>query len=95
MAGGGGGGEGELLLRSGYLVTGSRGLRAEMEERLGLSDGERKSVAEVGEKVGKKTLAEVANIVKPDTILAWHRRLVAQKFDGSKKRKCPGRRQSS
>ena len=36
-------------------------------------------------------LAEVANIVRPDTILAWHRRLVARKFDGSKKRTYPGR----
>jgi transposase InsO family protein len=33
----------------------------------------------------------VATIVKPDTILAWHRKLVAQKFDGSKQRKPPGR----
>src|SRR5499427_2982220 len=34
---------------------------------------------------------EVATIVKPDTILAWHRRLVAQKFDGSAQRKALGR----
>jgi hypothetical protein len=32
-------------------------------------------------------LAEVASIVTPDTILAWHRKLVAQKFDGSPQRK--------
>jgi transposase InsO family protein len=36
-------------------------------------------------------LEEVATIVKPDTMLAWHRKLVAQKFDGSKHRKAPGR----
>ena len=36
-------------------------------------------------------LAEVATIVKPDTILGWHRQLVAQKFDGSQQRKAPGR----
>src|SRR5436190_5055002 len=34
---------------------------------------------------------EVATIVKPDTILGWHRKLVAQKYDGSKQRKAPGR----
>ena len=34
---------------------------------------------------------EVANIVKPDTILAWHRRLIAHKFDGSKNRASQGR----
>jgi hypothetical protein len=33
----------------------------------------------------------VAIIVKPDTILAWHRKLVAQKFDGTKPRKVLGR----
>jgi putative transposase len=36
-------------------------------------------------------LQEVAQIVKPDTILGWHRKLVAQKFDGSSQRKAPGR----
>src|SRR5207247_7785377 len=36
-------------------------------------------------------LQEVAKIVKPDTILDWHRKLVAQKFDGSRQRKAPGR----
>jgi putative transposase len=34
---------------------------------------------------------EVATIVKPDTILAWHRKLVAQKFAGSTQRKAPSR----
>jgi transposase InsO family protein len=33
----------------------------------------------------------VATIVKPDTILAWHRKLVAQKFDGSQQRQSPDR----
>src|SRR5215471_7775421 len=28
---------------------------------------------------------------KPDTILAWYRKLIAHKFDGSKYRRCPGR----
>ena len=37
-------------------------------------------------------LEEVGRIVKPETILAWHRRLVAKKFDGSKNRTYPGRR---
>ena len=33
----------------------------------------------------------MASIVKPETILGWHRRLVAKKFDGSKNRQYPGR----
>ena len=50
-----------------------------------------KTLAVIGKQLGKKALEEVASIVKPDTILAWHRRLVAKKFDGSKKRKHLGR----
>ena len=48
-------------------------------------------LAEIGQKLGKQALEEVATIVKPDTILAWRRNLVAQKFDGSAQRKAPGR----
>jgi putative transposase len=81
----------ELLLRNEYLVTENRILRDQLKGRIRLSDGERKALAEIGQKLGKKALAEVAKIVKPDTILAWHRTLVAQKFDGSQQRKPPGR----
>jgi putative transposase len=56
-----------------------------------LSDGERKALATIGKKLGKQTLEEVAAIVKPDTILAWHRKLMAKKFDGSQQRKALGR----
>ena len=56
-----------------------------------LSDGERKTLAAIGHKLGKQALAEVATIVKPDTILAWHRKLIAQKCDGSRQRQSPGR----
>src|SRR5207248_5318665 len=59
--------------------------------RVRLSDGERKALAEIGQKLGKQALEEVATIVKPDTILAWHRKFVAQKFDGSQQRKSAGR----
>src|SRR5499433_432494 len=80
-----------LLLRNEYLVTENRLLRNQITGRVRLSDGERKTLAELGQKLGKKALQEVATIVKPDTILAWHRRLVAQKCDGSTQRKAPGR----
>jgi putative transposase len=45
----------------------------------------------MGQKLGKQALKDVATIVKPNTILGWHRKLVAQKFDGSQQRKAPGR----
>jgi putative transposase len=81
----------ELLLRNEYLVTENRMLRNQITGRVRLTDAERKTLAEIGQKLGKQALTEVAHIVKPDTILAWHRKLVAQKFDGSQQRKGLGR----
>jgi len=74
-----------------YLVTENRMLRNQIKGRIRLSDGERKTLAEIGKKLGKHALAEVASIVKPDTMLGWHCRLVAQQCDGSQQRKSPGR----
>ena len=81
----------ELLQRNEYLVAENRVLRHQLAGRLKLSDGERRTLAEIGKRLGQQALAEVATIVRPDTILAWHRRLVAKKFDGSKQRTYPGR----
>jgi len=81
----------ELLLRNAYLVTENRMLRNQIKGRIRLSDSERKTLAELGQKLGKQALQDVAKIVKPDTILGWYRTLVAQKCDGSQQRKAPGR----
>jgi putative transposase len=81
----------ELLLRNEYLVTEHRMLRSQIKGRLRLSDGERQTLAEIGQKLGKQALQEVAKIVKPDTILGWHRPLVAQKCEGAQQRTPPGR----
>jgi putative transposase len=81
----------ELLWRNEYLVTENRILHSQIKGRVHLSDGERKTLAEIGKKLGKQALAEAATIVKPETILVWHRRLMAQKFDSSQKRKAPSR----
>jgi putative transposase len=83
----------ELLLRNEYLVTENRLLRKQTPGRVRLSDGERKSLAELGKKLGTQALPEVATIVTLDTILAWHRKLIARKFAGSQHRKAPGRPQ--
>ncbi len=48
-------------------------------------------LAELGKRLGKKALAEVVSVVKPETLLAWHRKLIARKFDGSTERHSPGR----
>jgi putative transposase len=81
----------ELLLRNEYLVTENRILRNQIKGRVRLNDGERKALAVISQKLGKQALKEVAQIVKPETILGWQRKLVAQKFDGSPQRKAPGR----
>ncbi len=76
----------ELLLRNEYLVTENRILKAQLKGRLLLSDAERTTLAEIGHRLGRKALEEVANVVRPDTILRWYRKLIARKFDGSKAR---------
>jgi putative transposase len=81
----------ELLLHNEYLVTENQILRQRMKGRVRLNDGERKTLAAIGRQLGKQALEEIATIVKPDTILAWHRKFVAQKFDGSQQRNAPGR----
>src|SRR6516225_2778677 len=76
----------ELLVRNEYLVTENRILRNQIKRRIRLTDAERISLAQAAKRVGRKALNEVAQIVRPETILAWHRRLVAKKFDGSRNR---------
>jgi transposase InsO family protein len=83
--------EEQLLLRNEYVVEENRILRNQIAGRVQLTDAERHTLAAIGKKLGKQALEEVATIVKPDTILAWHRKLVAQKFDGSEQRKSVGR----
>ena len=81
----------ELLLRNEYLATENRILRAQIKGRLLLSDAERKTLADIGYRLGRKALEDVANAAKPDTILGWYRKLVARKFDGAHARRYPGR----
>ena len=66
-------------------------LKAQLKGRLKLSDAERATLGEIGHRLGRQVLGEVANVARPDTILAWYRKLVARKFDGSKARRSPGR----
>jgi len=81
----------ELLLQNEYLAAENRILRAHLPARLRLSHLERSTLAEIGKRLGRKALAQVASVAKPDTILAWYCRLIAHKFDGSQYRRYPGR----
>ena len=81
----------ELLARIEYLAAENRILKAQLKGRLKLSDAERATLAEIGHRLGRKALAGVATVARPDTILAWYRKLVAHKFDGSQARRGSGR----
>jgi len=48
--------------------------------KLKLSNAQRYKLAKRGKKLGRKGLTQYASIVTPDTILAWHRKLIALKY---------------
>jgi putative transposase len=81
----------ELLARNEYLAAENRIMKAQLKGRLKLSDAERGALGEIGHRLGRKALGEVASVARPDTILAWYRKLIVRKFDGSKARNGPGR----
>jgi len=81
----------ELRLRNAYLVAENRILRQQISGRVQLTDSDRKALAEIGQKLGKKTLAEIATVAKPDTILAWHRTCTDRQCDRSQPPKSVGR----
>ena len=61
----------ELLLRNEYLATETRILRAQIKGRLLLSDAEKRTLADIGYRLGRKALEDVANAARPDTVLGW------------------------
>src|SRR6202048_849733 len=81
----------ELLARNEYLAAENRILKAQLTGRLKLSDAEQGALGEIGHRLGRKVLADIATVARPDTILGWYRKLVARKFDASKARRGPGR----
>jgi len=74
-----------------YFQAENRLLKARLSgKRIRFSDAERASRARKAKAVGRKALLALDTIVSPDTLMRWHRRLVAQKWDFSKRRS-PGR----
>jgi len=74
-----------------YLREENRVLREQLgDRRVRLDDHQRRRLAVKAKALGRKVLAEVASIVTPEILLAWHRKLVAQKYDGATHRS-PGR----
>ena len=58
--------------------------------RLRFTDDQRRRLAAKAKLVGRRVLDEITDLVTPDTLLAWHRKLIAKKYDGTAKRG-PGR----
>jgi len=78
-----------------YLIEENRTLPEQIgNRRLRFTDNQRRRLAAKAKRLGRKVLAQVATIVTPETLLAWHRRLIAQKYDGSACR-APGRPRTS
>ena len=74
-----------------YLREENRILREQLGgKRVLLNDDQRRRLAVKGQALGRKLLGEICTIVTPETILRWHRQLIARKYDGSRQRK-PGR----
>jgi putative transposase len=75
-----------------YLRTENEVLKEKIgKKRIVLDDNQRRRLAVKGKVLGRKMLEEVGTIVTPDTILRWHRQLVAAKWDYSHRRQKPGR----
>jgi putative transposase len=71
-------------------VTENRILRNQIRGRIRPTDPGRISLASAAKRLGRKAQKEVAQIVRPETLLAWYHLLIAKKFDGSKNRS-PGK----
>jgi putative transposase len=64
-----------------YLVEENRVLREQLKgQRTRLTDDQRRRLAAKGYRLGRRLLGQMATIVTPDTILRWHRRLIAAKW---------------
>ena len=74
-----------------YLQAENRVLREQLApRRLRFTDVQRRRLAAKAKALGRRALGEMETLVTPDTLLAWHRHLIARKYDGSRRRG-PGR----
>jgi transposase InsO family protein len=66
-----------------YLIEENRVLKEQLEssgKRLRFTDDQRRRLAARGKPLGRKALCRIATIVTADTILAWHRKLIAARW---------------
>ena len=68
------------------LIEENRILRGHVRGQIRLTDEERRRLAVRGHRLGRRRVRDVATIVTPDTILRWHRQLIARKWTHAKRR---------
>ena len=74
-----------------YLQEENRVLREQIgPRRLRFTDAQRRRLAAKAKTLARRVLRDIATIVTPDTLLAWHRALITLKYDG-RGRRGPGR----
>src|SRR5437667_9069494 len=74
-----------------YLLEENRVLREQIGNRhIRFTADQRCRLAVRAKRLSRKILVQVATIVRAETLLAWHRKLIAKKYDGSAYR-TPGR----
>ena len=74
-----------------YLKEENRVLREQLgERRMRFTDDQRRRLAAKARALGRDGLKQIADLVTPDTLLRWYKKLIAKKYDGSRRRG-PGR----
>jgi putative transposase len=83
----------KLTLQNEYLLLENRTFRSKVPGRLRFTDEERRrTLSEAALAMGQSLMKEVVSIVRPETILAWQRRLEQKQWDYSARRtRGPGR----
>ena len=70
-----------------YLQTENSILKEHLKgRRISYTDKQRRRLAVIAKALGRKILGQLDTLVTPDTLLAWHRKLIAKKYNGSSKR---------
>ena len=78
-----------------YLIEENRVLREQIgDRRMRFTNNQRRRLAAKAKRLGRKLLAQLETIVTPETLMLWHRKLIAEKYDGSSFR-TPGRRRTA